>query len=346
MIYLSRAILFLLSITASLSVVAANIERPLAEKLAIIVNANDPESLLIAEYYQKKRNIPDENIITVRFTPKLLALSEIQFQEIYQQVQAETPDHVQFYALAWTQTYRVTCMSITSAFAFGFDDKYCAKGCKATAASPYFNTRSRAPFDDFKMRPTMMLAGSSIEQVYAMIDRGVRSDGQHPDATAYLLSTTDRHRNARARFYAQAIIDLGGTTKIQQINANTLENKDDVMFYFTGMMHVKNIDSNKFMDGAIADHLTSAGGILFGISQMSILRWLDGGATASYGTVVEPCSYPQKFPNPILAIGNYTIGNSLIESYWKSVAWPGQGLFVGEPLASPFSKLSVKQVEL
>jgi xylose isomerase len=28
----------------------------------------------------------------------------------------------------------------------------------------------------------------------------------------------------------------------------------------------------------------------------------------------------------------------LIEAYWKSVAWPGQGLFVGEPLARPWGR--------
>jgi hypothetical protein len=33
----------------------------------------------------------------------------------------------------------------------------------------------------------------------------------------------------------------------------------------------------------------------------------------------------------------YIKGNSLIEAYWKSVAWPGQGIFIGEPLAKPFA---------
>lgn len=110
------------------------------------------------------------------------------------------------------------------------------------------------------------------------------------------------------------------------------------MFYFTGLKHVEKIDSNQFLDGAIADHLTSAGGVLFGKNQMSILRWLDAGATGSYGAVVEPCNFPQKFPHPGIAIENYIQGNSLIEAYWRSVSWPGQGLFVGEPLASPFAK--------
>jgi uncharacterized protein (TIGR03790 family) len=70
---------------------------------------------------------------------------------------------------------------------------------------------------------------------------------------------------------------------------------------------------------------------------MSILRWLDAGATASYGSVVEPCAFPQKFPNPGIVIDRYTRGESLIEAYWKSVQWPGQGVFVGEPLATPYA---------
>jgi uncharacterized protein (TIGR03790 family) len=58
--------------------------------------------------------------------------------------------------------------------------------------------------------------------------------------------------------------------------------------------------------------------------QMSSLRWLEAGATASYGTVSEPCNYWQKFPNPSVLFKNYVQGNSAIEAYWKSVAWPAQ----------------------
>jgi hypothetical protein len=34
---------------------------------------------------------------------------------------------------------------------------------------------------------------------------------------------------------------------------------------------------------------------------------------------------------------HYAQAASLIEAYWKSVAWPQQGLFIGEPLAAPFA---------
>ncbi|HEU4845882.1 MAG TPA: TIGR03790 family protein, partial [Burkholderiaceae bacterium] len=29
-------------------------------------------------------------------------------------------------------------------------------------------------------------------------------------------------------------------------------------------------------------------------------------------------------------------GATAIEAYWRSVAWPAQGLFIGEPLAAPY----------
>jgi uncharacterized protein (TIGR03790 family) len=73
-------------------------------------------------------------------------------------------------------------------------------------------------------------------------------------------------------------------------------------------------------------------------SQMSALKWLEAGATGSYGTVVEPCNFPQKFSDPAILIGRYVNGDTLIEAYWKSVAWPGQGVFIGEPLAIPFRR--------
>ena len=36
-------------------------------------------------------------------------------------------------------------------------------------------------------------------------------------------------------------------------------------------------------------------------------------------------------------MAHYLQGETLIEAYWKSVAMPGQGIFIGEPLARPFA---------
>ena len=332
-----KQVMRLLTVLLLLGLASNAVAKISAVQVAIVINMNDADSRLVAGYYQKKRGIPEANLIKVRLPAGKNSISEKEFKKVYQQIKKQTPDDVQYYALAWSKPYRVACMSITSAVAFGFDKSFCAKGCNATRRSAYYNSDSEQPYGDLKIRPAMMLAGSSLQQVYAMIDRGVVADGMKPKATAYLMNASDKARNVRSRRYKIIQELLAKNINIKQINANVLKDKKDVMFYFTGLKQVKEIESNHYLPGAIADHLTSSGGNLFGGRQMSILRWLDAGATASYGTVVEPCAFTQKFPNPGIVIERYTQGESLIQAYWKSVAWPGQGVFVGEPMAAPYA---------
>ena len=64
---------------------------------------------------------------------------------------------------------------------------------------------------------------------------------------------------------------------------------------------------------------------------------MEAGASGSYGTVVEPCNYTQKFPDPVDYFYQAR-GFSLAEAYYQSVLNPFEGLFVGEPLAAPFAQ--------
>jgi uncharacterized protein (TIGR03790 family) len=304
--------------------------------VGVIVNDNDPLSQKIAAYYMERRGIPPGNLIHVQLTAGRNVMSPDRFRLILDKIRARTPANVQVYALAWTLPYRVGCMSITTAFATGFDEAWCAKGCKATRESPYYDSDSRRPFTDLGMRPAMMLAGESLDEVRDLIERGIAADGSRPAGTGYLLSTKDRARNVRARFYPGILLMQSDRFDLKVIQGNSLRHRPGVMFYFTGLAQVDGIDTNRYRPGAIADHLTSAGGKLSGSSQMSSLEWLRAGATGSYGTVVEPCAFVQKFPRPDLVINRYLDGETLIEAYWKSVAWPGQGVFIGEPLAAPF----------
>ncbi len=57
-----------------------------------------------------------------------------------------------------------------------------------------------------------------------------------------------------------------------------LANTRNILFYETGAERVNNLASDTFVPGAVADHLTSAGGVLINGGQMSILRWLEAGA--------------------------------------------------------------------
>ncbi len=318
--------------------------------LGVVINTRDPLSVKIGEYYQKQHGIPEKNIIRVAFKPGEQVMRKEDFFLVHAQVKSQTPSSVQAYALTWMLPFRVDCMSITSAFAFGFDPSYCASGCKPTKISPYFASYSHKPWEKYAMRPTMMLAGKDFASVKALIDRGVESKGLWPKkANGYLLKTSDRNRSVRnLSKQKQDELNRVPGLKVDVIHQNTLKYGRNVMFYFTGLTHVADIESNDFLPGAMADHLTSAGGVLNGTGQMSAVKWLEGGATGSYGTAIEPCNYTTKFPDASIAMHQYTWGEPLVESYWKSVAMPGQGVFIGDPLANPWggSKIEKKGDQL
>ncbi len=308
-----------------------------ARQLAVIVNIDDGLSRAIGKYYQQRRGIPERNIIYIRFQPHAAVMQPAEFLRLWTQVQKQTPENVQAYALTWALPYRVGCMSITTAFATGFDTRYCAvTRCSPTQQSPYFNALSSHPYQDFKLRPTMALAANSLADAEALIDRGIASDSTFPKGTAYLLSTSDAARNVRAVQFPKTVEYFQSLIDIKMEKTDTLRGVKDVLFYFTGLTKVADLNTLHFVPGAIADHLTSAGGAFDNTSQMSSMRWLEAGATGSYGTVVEPCNYQQKFPVPGVVIQHYLRGETLIEAYWKSVAWPGEGIFIGEPLANPY----------
>ena len=311
--------------------------RILANELAIVINDADPLSIRIGNYYQQARNIPARNVLHVDFRPGRPSMAKAEFQRIKTRLDQQTPDAVQAYAITWAAPYRVGCMSITTAFTFGFDTRFCSQQrCAPTRHSSYFRHPSATPYTDYGIRPTIAIAAENFKEARKLIDRGVSSDKTRPSGTAYLVSTSDKARNVRAIGYAVIEKLMAGWINTRVVKSEALQNKNDILFYFTGRVSVPYLDTLQFVPGAIADHLTSAGGKLTGGKQMSALRWLEAGATGSYGTVVEPCNLTGKFPNPGLLIDFYGAGRTLLQAYWQSVQQPGEGIFIGEPLAAPF----------
>ena len=309
-----------------------------SKQLGVVINLNDPYSVQVGEFYAVRRGIPADNVVRVRMPVAQDTLSPALFKSVEETVKAALPGRVQGLALAWTQPYRVGCMGITTAFAAGFDEKFCARGCKPTAPSPLHRSYSSAPYQDHGWRPAMLLAGLGYDNARQLIERGIQSDYSRPPGRAYLLKTSDPHRSVRTRGFPQArAAGRSRGIEVSILERDFIKDRYDVLFYFTGLRRVKHLDRLGFLPGAMADHLTSAGGQLLGQKQMSALRWLEAGATGSYGTVREPCNFPQKFPDPAVAMRAYLEGDTLLEAYWKSVAGPGQGVFIGEPLARPFA---------
>jgi uncharacterized protein (TIGR03790 family) len=308
-----------------------------AAQVAVVVNTASPESIELGEYYRRARHIPAGNLIRVAIPGSPRVLSAEAFARLKQEIDAQLDAGIDAMVLVWTAPYAVECNSITSAMTLGFQADLCRKTCDPSRANPYFDAAAR-PFSDHGMRLSMLLPTESMAAGKALIDRGVACDGNAPPGTGYFLNTSDANRNSRARFFPRSGHFARPPLTLATLNADSIEGKRDVMFYFTGAAWVPKLDTLKFLPGAVADHLTSAGGDLLGNSQMSSLRWLEAGATASYGTVSEPCNHWQKFPNPAVLLKHYLAGETVIEAYWKSVAWPAQGLFIGEPLAAPYRR--------
>lgn len=310
-----------------------------AADLAVVVNTADPLSAAIGHYYITRRAIPNANVARVSFDYRRDDLPVAEFRAVQAAVLKQLGPHVQAYALTWARPYRVGCMSITSAFTFGADERYCAAGCERTKSSPYFNASTARPYDELGLRPAMSIAAADFQHAKALIDRGLRADGLQPRGTAYLVMTQDNQRNIREMEYPLAVRVAQHEFNFHVFQGGAPDGPDDVMFYFTGASQVGGVRDSRFLPGAVADHLTSYGGMLTDSPQMSSLRWLEAGATGSYGTVVEPCNLPAKFPNVPVMLAHYLGGDTLIEAYWKSVLMPGQGIFIGEPLAAPFRVL-------
>ncbi|MES2547365.1 MAG: TIGR03790 family protein [Pseudomonadota bacterium] len=308
------------------------------EHVVVVVNKQDANSLIVGDYYLNARNIPKKNLIVVDIPIGKATLSDEQFKPIREQIYANLGDEIQVIVLAWTKPYAVSCNSITSAITMGFNAKQCENSCGVGVKNPYYNSPSRNPQKDFNMRLSILLPADSVELAKSVIDRGVISAFKLNQATGYFLKTSDDLRSKpREAFFPKDLTRIDSKKLfLRTIKADSIKDKKDIMFYFTGVASVPHLETLNFMPGAVADHLTSGGGVLQEGGQMSVLKWLQAGATGSYGAVYEPCNYWQKFPNPAVMMSHYLSGETLVESYWKSVFWPTQGLFVGEPLAAPY----------
>lgn len=315
-----------------------------SKDLGLVINSADPYSVEVGEFYIRARKLSPDQVLRIEL-PLRARLTPDEFRAFDRKVSAYFGADTQALALAWVKPFAVACNSITAALGLGFDGELCERSCDPPLRfSPYFNSVSTRPYTDLGLRLSMLLAADDVDSAKAMIERGVASDHTlglrgAPPVNAWFVITPDRARSSRAVFFPPPgqLNRLGIDVHVEKTTA--LENVDRVLLYLTGLVRVPKLDTIGWVPGGVGDHLTSIGGVLDGSgSQMSATAWIASGATASYGTVSEPCSHPQKFPFGQVLLLQYAQGSSVIEAYWKSVAWPQQGVFIGEPLAAPFAR--------
>lgn len=316
-----------------------------ADELGVVINTADPYSVAVGDYYVAQRQIPPEQVLRLNLPVKPVMTAD-EFETLKSAVDAAMGPKVQGLALVWRQPYAVQCNAITAALTLGYQADLCKQTCAASQPSRYVTYAGKMPARDLGMRLSMLLAARSVEGAKALIDRGVAADHQlsfrtRPAVNAYFVTTADKARTVRSVVFPPAgrVPALG--LEIVTPQQAALPPLKRTLIYQTGQVRVEGLDAVDWVPGALADHLTSYGGLLDKqgpAHQMTALDWIESGATASYGTVSEPCNHLQKFPHPQMLLFSYVQGVSALEAYWHSVLWPGQGVFVGEPLAAPFAR--------
>ena len=352
-----RSLLWLLVILVSASIGWAG-ESGL--NVIVVVNQNSTNSVELGNDYCELRGVPPQNLLRITgWTGGAINWSPAQFQSYLLNpllnlvATRGLTNQADLVLLSMDIPYRVTdgsnVNSTTATLFYGFKTNGAPVAGNASCSLPDLSSNSYA-YAELPFRQAwpntattnaflaMMLTDTNFAKAENILHRGVAADHANPNQKVYLAETTDTDRNVRFLEADNAVFEnqIVGNYAVTRISSNTTSFTN--LFGFQTGLAGLTLATNAFVDGALGDSLTSFGGyILENSGQTPLLAFVNAGAAASYGTVVEPCNYLQKFPDP----EDYfyqTRGFSLVEAYYQSVQNPFEGLMVGEPLSAPFAR--------
>ncbi len=319
----------------------------------VIVNQNSTNSCELGNYFCERRQVPPENVLRINWAGGNISWSSGDFQTnlltplLDMLAARQLTNQIDYVVLSMDIPFQTVydtnkVNSTTSALFYGLKDDTGPNWMDVTnsycASEQIFRQAKPASAPGYSFLTTMLTAGS-LAQAKLLVDQGVASDSTFPAQPVILAKTSDPSRNVRYHEFDNAIFNaqLLGNCALLRTNADSPWGQTNLLGYQTGLASFS-VSPNTFVPGAMADSLTSFGGIIFGPnSQTTLLAFINAGAAGSYGTVTEPSANTQKFPDP----QDYFYqarGFSLAECYYQSLYAPYQGLIVGEPLAAPFAQ--------
>jgi len=322
----------------------------------VVVNQNSTNSVQLGNDYCEQRGVPPQNLLRMtNWTGDSIDWTIGDFQNcllnplLAMVASRGLTNHAQFVLLSMDIPYRVTNGSdqngTTSVLFYGFKTNIGVLGsCSLPNSSSNSYAYSELPFSQAPPGTAstnsflvMMLTDTNLAGAENTLLRGVAADDSYPTQTVYLAKTSDNVRNVRFVEFDNSVFEnqVVGNFAVNRIDTDSTS-FTNLFGLLTGLAKYS-LDANTFVPGALGDTLTSYGGFIFENSgQTPLLEFLEAGASGSYGTVIEPCNYTQKFPDPVDYFYQ-TRGFSLAEAYYQSVLNPYEGIFVGEPLAAPFA---------
>lgn len=319
------------------------------ENVLLVVNRASQSDLAIANHYRFRRGIPDRNIVYLDYTGSKTTVPWTEFRKaIY--------DPVSAYIKAEKLESQISVWATTPSFPFRIGGNSLSWAVFSNEevepfASPQYGPagfRQGNPYADtmvgFEPAPEgkprrylhMVLDAGDEAATLAMIDKAVTADYTKPVGVVYYLDgVPPRDTRKHTIPIAQRLLSLIGVFA-QHVPDNVVINKDNVLGIYCGNVGFY-CDKNRYVPGALGDILTSLSASFDNRNDQTDTReFLKHGCAGTYGCVIEPFNYPQKFPDAKLYL-YYSLGFTAVESYWMSVVWPQQGLFLGDPLTRPFA---------
>jgi uncharacterized protein (TIGR03790 family) len=325
--------------------------------VVIVVNQNSTNSVQLGNYYREQRQIPPQNYLRINWAGSSLAWALSDFTTyLYTPLMAmlaerQLTNQIDYVVLSMDIPYQVyasgtpTYDSITSTLFYGFKpDPHMPCSIAAGSTNLYAGSegifRSTPPISaSSNTFLVTMMTSSNLALAEQIVNSGVASDSTFPTQTVYLAKSSDALRNVRYLSFDNAVFNtrLRGNYSMLRTNMDWDGTFGSILGLQSGVAN-SSVAPTTFVPGALADNLTSNGGLIFEDGgQLNMLLFLAAGAAGTYGTVTEPCNYPEKFPSP----QNYFYqarGFNLAECYYLSVTNPYEGLILGEPLAAPFAQ--------
>lgn len=342
----------------------------------------------VVGYYVQKHNVPCGNVYVFSLPSPKTCPSPLSSCYISQALLESTvlatklPSSIQAIAIGWVSPAQVSPTvvtdgqrSISGVVANGawMRGSNCFEGDRNLMGegplNPYFNSASKAPFTDYGLRPTMILAGETcancqanknnytgpwlpdVPSAKATIDAAIASVDTNPlGGNVYWTLTGDSSRSQTALLVSPLLLDSGLSPKVNAQILGTqnapypfIVSSKNVLLYDEASPNFTYTGSNFLPGAGIGFSVTSTSGFLpYDSNQTNASVWLKAGAVAAFGNAIEPCGLlPYKHPDPAVAIAHYLQGQTVVEALWKSVRLPWNGNFVGDPLASPFSLAAV-----
>ena len=332
----------------------------------LVVNAVSRDSRQLGAYYAKRHGLPEANVCMVHVDPHKPSISPEDFDVC---IRRPVLEHLAREGLAGQIHFLVLSMDIptrvnyfnssTATLFYGYKARPAeAPPCNIApdSVNQYYAAEraytSTAGWNATNMPIVFSLTAPDLKTGKTVVDRAVASTEAPPPADGLfcLHGSGDKARNVRHRTYGRATQPFAwtGVTGAVDVRLTSTVPPDRPVALYMGGFAV--IPTNfpgaiRFIPGAIADHLTSCGGMVPDpcLNQSTVWDWFRLGATVSYGTVAEPCAYEAKFPDPMIAFW-YGRGFTAGEALAMSVRNPYQGLFAGDPLAAPFARPPSVQV--